>query len=212
VTPIESIYFRSRLVHGDLTSAIANLPQYFGPEGGWVPHLKAALVALGNLADIEGSLRRLYRADRELAESVAAIDADLQFAKYLRNVFGGHVNEAVVAKAYEWRPELRMLPHDVEWSGTVLLNVYVLETAINTYAHENGGHRVFSSETDLIYPPDMQRFSGWLHGLVRAAGSICDRLGGITHRQVAPLGDRDEMADAFRNAGRTEFARIRKGR
>ncbi len=212
MTPIERVYFTSRIIHGDLISADGELAGQLGPAGTWVPFIKTALMALGNLADLEGPMRFLYRDAPELADFMKAIDADFQFAKYLRNVFGGHLNETLIAKAYEWRPELRMLPDIRELNGTVMLNVFVLETAINTYVAPDGQHGMFSSETDLVYPADMERFCTWLSTTVRAAIRICDMLGAITHGLVAPLGEQADMFKAYKTAGLTDFTRIKKGR
>lgn len=208
--PIEKIYFTSRIIHGDLSAADEELTGQLGPTGTWIPFVKTTLMALGNLADLEGAMRSLYRDAPELAEQTKALDADLQFAKYLRNVFGGHLNEALIAKAYEWRPELRMLPDIRELNGTVMLNVFVLETAINTYVALDGQHGMFASETDLVYPPDMERFCTWLSTTVRSAIRICDMLGEVTHTSVSPLDERADMFAAYQAAGLTAFTRIKK--
>src|SRR3546814_4630710 len=61
MTPIEKIYFTSRIIHGDLSSAESELTGQLGPTGTWIPFIKTALMALGNLADLEGPMRFLYR-------------------------------------------------------------------------------------------------------------------------------------------------------
>lgn len=157
-------------------------------------------------------MRSLYRETPDLAKQIKALDADLQFAKYLRNVFGRHLNDTLIGKAYEWRPDLRMLADVRELNGTVMLNVFVIETAINTYVAPNGEHGMFSPETDLVYLPDMERFCKWLSTTVRGAIRICDMLGEMTHASVSPLGERADMFDAYKAAGLTDFTRIRKGR
>lgn len=166
--------------------------------------------ALGNLADLEGPLRSLYRDRPDLGAAIRAIEPDLSFAKYLRNVFAGHINDQLIAKSYEWRTELRSLSKIRELSGTIMLNLYVLETAINSYVGLDGRHGKFSSETDLVYPPDMERFSVWLRETIRAAQRVCNDLGAITLAFVAPLSDGSQMFDAYATAGQTDFARIRK--
>src|SRR5690606_15697343 len=97
--------------------------------------------------------------------------------KYLRNVYVGHIDPRLICKAYEWRPEMRALPEQRDLAATLLLNIYVLETAINTYVAPDGSHGMFPSETDLVYPPDMERFCTWLSGAVRLAIKITDALG-----------------------------------
>ncbi len=212
MSPIEVLYFQSRIVHGDLLIVDSELTGLKGPEGPWIPFVKSSLVSLGNLADLEGPMRSLYRDHPALAQQMKTISDDLAFAKYLRNVFGGHINPGVIAKAYEWRPELRKLPQIREIAGTAMLNVYVLETAINTYVAPDGSHGMFTSETDLLYPPDMERFCAWLSTAVRTAIKVCDSLGRITHETVVPLGDELETLDAFKQAGLTDFNRIRRPR
>lgn len=209
---IEGIYFRSRIIHGDLIAADAELTGQLGPTGTWIPFLKAALISLGDLTDLESQLRSFYRDHPDLGEAMKCLEGDLRFAKYLRNVFAGHLNDDLIAKTYEWRPELRSLPEIRELNGTIMLNLFVLETAINTYVAADGSHGMFSSETDLVYPPDMERFCIWLSATVRSAIKACDLLGLVTHVAVAPLGEHADMLDAFKAAGLTEFSRIRKGR
>lgn len=206
------LYFQSRIIHGDLVQAQQRLLEKSGPTGEWVQSLKAALTALANLADLEGPLRSLYRDNPSLADQMKNLASSLQFAKYLRNVFVGHINEELIRKAYEWKPELRWLPEERSVAATAFLNLFVLETAINTYVAPDGTHRVFPSETDLMYPPDLERFSAWLSDAVERATRATDTLGTITHGEVEPIGDRSEMIQAFMAAGLTDFARLRKGR
>jgi hypothetical protein len=72
-----------------------------GPSGTWVPFLKIALMSLGELADLEPQMRSLYRDHLELSKAMKKLEADLRFAKYLRNVFAGHLNDDLIAKTYE---------------------------------------------------------------------------------------------------------------
>ncbi|WP_051908556.1 MULTISPECIES: hypothetical protein [Sphingomonadaceae] len=211
-TSSELIYFRSRILHGDLFLADSDLSAGTKLSSRWVAACKTALVALGELADLAPALQPLYREYPSLGETVKELASALRFAKYLRNVFAGHINDALIAKTYEWRPELRALPDKRDLTATAILNLFVLETAINTYVTEDGSHGMFESETDLLYPPDMERFLAWLSSTIRSAIQLCDDLGAATHSQVTPLGDGAEMFDAFRAAGLTDFERLKKGR
>ena len=73
-------------------------------------------------------------------------------------------------------------------------------------------HLSVPSETDLVYPPDMERFCTWLATTIRSAIKACDLLGAITHDAVAPLGEGMDELDAFKAAGLAEFTKIKKGR
>lgn len=144
------IYFQSRIIHADLWNARDNLTETMNMVGPWLSFMKLGLIALGNLADLDGPTRPLYARHTDVAADMKALRANLDFAKYLRNIFVGHINDDLIAKAYEWRPELRALPQTRELTASALLNIYVLETAINTYVAQDGSHQFFPSETDLV--------------------------------------------------------------
>ena len=88
-----------------------------------------------------------------------------EFAKYVRNIMVGHMDVALLAKAIEWKPEVNWLLADNADKATFLLNLFVLETALNTYVDGNEKHLLFDGDTDLIYPPDWRRFLVWLTGI-----------------------------------------------
>jgi hypothetical protein len=185
MSPASGIYYRSRIIHGDLFAANEKLTGQLGPNGGWIQTLKVALTALANLADLEGALRPLYEDNPRIGTWMKELRPSLDFAKYLRNVYVGHINEDLIAKTHEWRPEVRALPEQRTLTATALLNVFVLETAINTYVAPDGSHGMFATETDLVYPPDMQRFCAWLSDAVRLAIRVTDALGEVTIRRLS---------------------------
>ncbi|MBS1019554.1 hypothetical protein JK205_11550 [Gluconobacter cerinus] len=208
----EEIYYRSRIIHGDLFVCDEQLKSKRDLDGVWFLYLKSAFIALANLSDAVGGFRVLYSENPELSVLVKEIQGSLEFSKYIRNVFSGHINSSLLSKTYEWLPQIRKIPEIKSLSGTVSLNIYVLETAINTYVSLDGGHGIFDSETDFMYPPDKERFLHWFSDLIGKSINICDMIGGITHTKVEGLGTSVEVLDAFIQAGSTEFRRIRKGR
>lgn len=171
---------------------------------------KQVLIATANLVDFEQTIRPLYAKHRHLSASYSDTAREFEFAKYLRNKFAGHIQPELIEKAIEWRPELNyMLKGDDELS-MYLMNLFVLETAINTYVNADGTHKVFDSETDLVYAPDMKRFLVFLTGIVKA---------GIAHLQklIAALSEETQFPDENKMdmklwvaAGRTEFTFIRR--
>ncbi len=207
------LYYRSRLVHGDLVAAYDKLQECrLGPDGSWVQSLKAALTAMANLADLEGALRPLYKGHPQVAARMKELRPSLDFAKYLRNVYVGHINDDLIAKAFEWRPEMRALPEERTLTGTFLLNIYVLETAINTYVAPDGSHGMFPSETDLIYPPNAERFGTWLAETMYQSIKVLDEVATATYADVEPLGEGLDMMEKFKAAGLNDFSRLKKGR
>ena len=135
---------------------------------------------------------------------IKPLRANLEFAKYLRNKVIGHIHPSIMAKAIEWQPMLRCAP---EFSNDekfqLLVNVWILETAINTYVQPNGSHKFFDSETDLIYPPHWKRFLDYLEITIRGSIAFLSRL----QELWAPTLSRPTEGDLslYATAGRTEF-------
>ena len=68
------------------------------------------------------------------------------------------------------------------------------------------------SETDLIYPPDADRFGTWLAETVFQSIKVLGEVAMATHAEVAPLGEGLNMMEKFKAAGLTDFSRLKRGR
>lgn len=171
-----------------------------------VLHLKSALVTLANFCDFELTVRPSYRVHPEPSAIVKPLRKNMEFSKYLRNKFVGHIHPDLIAKAIEWQPILRQMATDLDDPKAMLMvNLWILETAINTYIDADGRHKVFSSETDLMYPPDWKRFLEFLESTVR--GGICylKALQELWGPNILPaLQDPLDLELALK-AGKTEF-------
>jgi hypothetical protein len=133
--------------------------------------LKAAIVALANVADFEPALRSTYKAEPAPAAVIKPLREYLAFSKYIRNKVVGHIHPEVLTKAILWQPLLRDVGSNMgDHKVTLLVNLWLLETTINTYVDADGKHKVFGGETDLMYPPDWHRFVDFLEVTIR--GSI----------------------------------------
>lgn len=173
--------------------------------------MRHLLVAIANVADLEVSVRSLYQKHPALSGTIGPHRKALDFAKYLRNISVGHLNQGVAAKAVEWRPELNKLLREDEPSALALAAFMVLETAINTYVVDEE-HRFFESETDLMYPPDLQRFHNFLGQTVHASLRFIERLANVAINE-GKLADYDATwHDLALKAGQTDFQFLTKGR
>ncbi len=57
---------------------------------------------------------------------------------YLRNKFAAHLTNDLVDKALEWKPELKIMLDKVYDPKIVsIFNLFLLETAINTYVYDH---------------------------------------------------------------------------
>lgn len=169
-------------------------------------HLKAALIALANVTDLELKLRPTYKLHPETSTIIKPLYKNLEFAKYLRNKFVGHIHSDLVEKAIEWQPTLRQIAGRLnEPRYALLVNLWLLETAINTYVDKAGKHKIFDSETDLFYPPDFERFLTFLEMTVR--GSIA-YLKAFNDLWALKLGSGDDVGfdlELAMKAGMTKF-------
>jgi hypothetical protein len=180
----------------------------------WLLLVKQCLVAIANMADLERTIRSMYKANPELSAAFRAHQNVYEFAKYVRNQMIGHVSPDLIDKAIEWKPELHWLLQDSHDKANILINLYVLETALNTYVDEDEKHLVFEGDTDLSYPPDWQRFLGWLTSLTREGIAFLKAVVKAAQASLPlpPSQNSPEALKLFTSAGATKFSRITKGR
>lgn len=173
--------------------------------------IRHLLVAVANVADLEESVRALYQQHPDLRELIAPHINALKFAKYLRNISVGHLNPGLAPKALIWRAELHMLLPNNDVPSVAITSLMVLETAINTYVGDQG-HRFFESETDLMYPPDNQRFLNFLGETVHASIRFTERLAEIAIPEVELVDVKENWFELAKKAGQMDFHYLTKGK
>ncbi|EGT7892641.1 hypothetical protein JE299_000423 [Salmonella enterica] len=175
--------------------------------------LKHSFLTISNVVDFENTIRTVYRHHRGLSEIYKNSEDEYLFVKYLRNKFIGHIQNELLTKAIEWKPEIRYIFDKVDNPDVMyVLNLWVLETAINTYVKEDEArtHYIFESETDLMYPPDMERFLLFLAKVIKSAIDYLDALGVALSSDLAIQDNTEVNLDYWMVAGKTEFQRIKK--
>ena len=203
----------ARIACADLVTVDRELSATESPPDRFVVMTKHALLALANTYDLELTVRRAYRAHPDLSALYRPLEKRLAFARYLRNIYVGHINPDLIGKALEWKPELRTLLAMTENDDliNIHINLAVLETAINTYVDSEGGHKVFEGDTDLQYPPDETRFLIFLTEAVRGAIAFLKALTTAVHTHISPPSSTSENIQLFMKAGATDFRFITKG-
>ena len=178
-----------------------------------IAHIKTAFLAFHNLCELEKTIRSLYKDHRELSIKFDAFRPQAEFFSYLRNKSTGHLTDDLIDKAFEWKPELTLtLNKDHDANMILIYNFWVLETAINTYVDESGKHKVFKSETDLVYPPDKERFQKTLLESIELASDFLSSVESILKSGVSPPTSKEDVMELFIKAGRTDFAYLTKNR
>lgn len=205
------IAISARLAHGDLVAADGALEADSADHSVRLIFLKQLLVSCANVADLEVISRALYKDHPELNDIIAPHRRRFEFAKYVRNIAVGHVNAALCKKVIEWRPELNAVLATKKSGAHAFLSYAVLETAINTFV-DGDRHRVFDSDTDLAYPPDLTRFLNYVGDTVHIGIAYCEALAAIAVERAALPNFNENIIDLAFKAGQTDFKYItRKG-
>lgn len=200
-----------QLIHGEILRAdLVSVDAHFASIGitdsvGLV-HLKTAFVALANVADFESLVSPSYKVHAAPSVLLKPFKRNLEFAKYLRNKAVGHIHPQLIAKAIEWQPLLRRVPGRLQGSqGFLVLNLWLLETAINSYVNKAGRHKIFDGETDLMYPPDWNRFLGFLETTIRGSILYLESLASFWTPTLVPPDAEPFDLDLALKAGKTRF-------
>ena len=191
---------------GDLIAVDAHFTEIGINDPSGMVHLKAALVALANVADFEPALRPTYKIQPEPSAIIKPLKKNLAFSKYLRNKVIGHIHPQLVVKAIEWQPMLHQAPgHLGDPKFLLLINLWLLETAINTYVEADGSHKVFDGDTDLMYPPDWKRFVDFLEVTIRGSLAYLQQLNELWAPKLTPADVGTFDLELAIKAGKTKF-------
>ena len=172
--------------------------------------VRTLVMALANVADLEARSRPLYRDNRELGEQISSARRALDFAKYLRNIVVGHLNPAVTHSMVRWRPELLEFLQRQDENSLAFINLAAMEAAINSYV-DDGGHKFFDSESDLVLPDEMQRFLNFLGETVLSSISYVDALANVAIANAQLPDYSRESARLIAEAAATEWAFVTRG-
>ncbi|NLC27556.1 MAG: hypothetical protein GX780_02160 [Campylobacteraceae bacterium] len=199
------------LLKSDLTSIDKMLQSPIEKDMLKILLIKNIFLTISNFVDFELTMRSLYQEFPELSKIYKRADQQFQFAKYIRNKFIGHIKEELIQKAIEWRPELKyLLSKDKNENIDYLYNLFILETVINTYVDNDGKHKIFDSDTDLVYPHDINRFLEYLYFIVQSAIEFLNELYKILEIKIDMKKLETFDIEDWIKAGKTDFQFIRK--
>lgn len=205
------IAISARLAHGDLVAADGALEAGPGDHSVRLILVKQLLVSCANVTDLELTCRALYKDHPAISEIITPYRRNFEFAKYIRNIAVGHVNPSLSQKSLEWRPELNLVLRTLDAPAEAFLGYAVLETAINTFVDDER-HRIFDSDTDLAYPPDMTRFLNFLGSTVHVGIAYCAAVAAAALEHASLPDFNENWLELSAKAGVTDFAFItRKG-
>ncbi|MBW4528539.1 MAG: hypothetical protein KME18_25785 [Phormidium tanganyikae FI6-MK23] len=204
-------FIKSKLLKADLVEIDRQLEDAGFKDMSSIVLVKQAFVAIANLVDFELTVRPMYAEHRNLSAIYAKASKEYEFAKYLRNKFIGHIKPELLGKAIEWKPEIRYMLKDTDKPEVMFIyNLWVLETAINTYTKPDGTHKIFESETDLVYPPDRKRFLIFLTHVIGSGIEYLEALSAAIGQGIEMLDHTQQDLEDWLAAGKTEFEYIKK--
>ncbi|EKA6052551.1 hypothetical protein RH728_004452 [Vibrio vulnificus] len=204
-------FIKANLIRSDLVEIDRQLSEGFRHDMSTMLLVKQAFLTITNLVDFELTIRLLYKKHPQLSEKYKDNAKNYDFSKYLRNKFVGHIKPELITKAIEWKPELRYSLNSVDDQKMMyVFNLFVLETAINSYVAQDGNHKVFESETDLVYPPDFERFLMYLETTIRSAIQFLDELCAALDETIEKPTPQEQKLEHWLKAGETTFEFIKK--
>lgn len=204
-------YIRAQLLRSDFIGIDKSFTEHGLSDIHSIILLKQAFIVVSNFCEFENSVRSCYREYSELSDIYNSCSNEFGLARYLRNKFAGHIKQELISKAIEWRPEMRMFLDSMDDDKVMhTVNSFILETAINTYVNSNGKHKVFDSETDLMYPPDNKRFLIFFTKVIRTPIEYLSRYIEVMSPNMAEEIASSRNLEHFIKAGKTEFSFIKK--
>ena len=167
---------------------------------------------IANVADLAAISSGLYKDHPDLGDLQRPIGKALEFFKYLRNVYVGHFVPDLTDKTFEWMPQTNAILGSAVPNEQLAVSWFAFETAINTYADPETGHKICDTDTDLNYPPDYTRFLNFLGQTVIGAITYLAQLivSARSHIDVPDINE--NMLELARVAGQTEFSILTKGK
>lgn len=178
--------------------------------------LKYAFITMSNLYDFEPEVRHLHD-DIDIKQLFHSMKKDYEFIQYIRNKFVGHLQVELINKAIEWQPFLKYnLSYNNQNSPDAMdiSNLWLLETTVNTYVKPDEKHKIFNSDSDFHYPPDLKRFNIFLYKNINNGINYLDIIIKTLEDQLQLkiLTLQEQLIDA-RHSGMTTFKYIsKKGR
>lgn len=172
--------------------------------------IRHIILEIANVADISILSRNLQKVHPDLSALYDPICEALEFFKYIRNKYIAHFVPDLSDKIFEWQPFSYNLLGRLDIGSHNVVSMFALETVINTYCDGENGHKIFDSEIDLSYPPDLTRFLDYVGVSTIGALSYIVRLIEISRSYVdAPDMETDWLQLAIK-AGETDFKYLRK--
>lgn len=170
------------------------------PQGRFFHSVRQAFVALVNADDVRREVAPLLRASREVVVRSRELGRRLEPVRHLRNAVGGHLSGETVAIVLREEPIL-LKSGMTDDAIQHLAGVRLLDAALNGHLDPAGVPLVFKGDTDLVYPPDMERFVTWLQEIIGDTMSFLSAAIEAVRPQVTFVDSDAELMTRYLKAG-----------
>ncbi|MDV6345032.1 hypothetical protein [Nitrosomonas sp. Is37] len=160
-------------------------------------------VSLHNLRDTLNVVQVDW--DREFISKTRALRRELEFIGHVRNKGVGHLDKELLERAAQWMPQI-FYESSKDNEEYITFECYraVLEASINSYLNELGEQKIFSSDIDLLYPPNAKRFFEFLSRTVNDSISWLSEAREKVKSKI-DFHSRDQIKELGAIAGQTSF-------
>ena len=174
--------------------------------------IRHIMMEIANIADLASISGGLYSAHPDLSELYKPLRKNFELFKNIRNIYIGHFVPDLTDKTFGWQPFTNALVGSDNHEKQLFASWLALETAINTFADPETGHKIFDSDTVLIYPPHRSRFLNYLGETAVGALAYVALLIQISRTKFETPDVHADMLALAKIAGQTDFSVLTKGK
>ncbi len=173
--------------------------------------LKPLLIALTNTKEFIDGISFYVRDNENIRNKRKQITQRLECCRYLRNKICGHLDDEFCEMAKKWAPAslLKLESFDspelnIRWSVNMFTKA-LIESAINSFRIDNPTQSFFSSEIDILYPPNNVQLMNFIEvaneNCIQLLSDIADHL----RPNINFYNGVDGAMDAIKEAAKMDF-------
>jgi hypothetical protein len=204
----KTTYLRSVTIFDDISSYHQELKS----ENDWKKKLrlfKNCFIALDIFRDSFKYFNFLLQERNDLKMQARSLKKRLEFINHLRNLISGHLEEKLLEKAVQWGPIIFIEGNKDNITNQALFTYKTLiESAINSFIDKESKQKIFNTEIDLLYPPDLTLFYNYVENLNIDSISFLFEIITILKDKIE-WWENDKLLEMAHQAGRTDFKLIK---
>ena len=166
-------------------------------------YVRNVFMSLYNVKDLLSTVH--VSGNEAFATKKKALQRELEFIVHVRNKGVGHLDKELLKRAAQWEPHVfhEECKENPEFA-TLLCYKALIETCINSYQTARQGNKPFSSEIDLMYPPNAKEFYEFLACIVEDSISWLEEARRLVNNEIE-YHSAETLLEMAALAGQTNF-------